>query len=123
MPRRRRPDQPAEGDDPRTKPGDRRPTSPGEIATAAFGLAVLQAHTEAVGGVAAADAAVYETLALLTLEALAMLAGRDPAGFEHLLNGLGIYARMRSVECMHAAMAGQPPTPLGQIFAAPVNVH
>jgi hypothetical protein len=96
--------------------------SPAQIASAAYSLAILQAHADAAGDVAARDAAVYETLTLLCLESLAMLAGRDPAGFEYLLNGLGIYARARSVECMRAAMAGQPPSPLGQVVT-PVNVH
>jgi hypothetical protein len=35
---------------------------------------------------------VYEALALLTLESLATLAGKDPAGFDHLLGGLAVYA-------------------------------
>jgi hypothetical protein len=96
--------------------------SPAQIASAAYSLAILQAHADTDGGVAARDAAVYETLTLLCLESLAMLAGRDPTGFEYLLNGLGIYARMRSTECLHAAMAGQPPSPLAQVVVAPI-VH
>ena len=108
---------------PADKPEPRPPMSPGEVATAAFGLAVLQVHDDAAGDVVAGDAAAYEIMALLALESLAMLAGRDPAGFEHLLNGLGIHARMRSVECMRAALAGQRPTPLGKVFEPPVNVH
>jgi hypothetical protein len=96
--------------------------SPAQIASAAYSLAILQAHTDTDGGVTARDAAVYEMLTLLCLESLAMLAGRDPVGFEYLLNGLGIYARARSVECMRAAMAGQPPSPLGQVVTPP-NVH
>jgi hypothetical protein len=103
-------------------PEKRPPMSPAQIASAAYSLAILQAHDDAAGDVAAGDAAVYEMLALLCLESLALLAGRDPAGFEHLLNGLGIYARMRSVECMHAALAGQPPSPLNWMFEAP-SVH
>ena len=94
----------------------------GEVATAAFGLAVLQVHDDAAGDVAAGDAAAYEMMALLALECLAMLAGRDPAGFEYLVNGLKIYARARSVECMRAAMAGQRPSPL-QHVVVPLNVH
>jgi hypothetical protein len=97
--------------------------SPAQIASAAYSLAILQTHDDTAGDVAARDAAVYEMLTLLCLESLAMLAGRDPAGFEHLLSGLGIYARMRSVECMHAAHAGQRPTPLSKVFEPPVNVH
>jgi hypothetical protein len=96
--------------------------SPAQIATAAYSLAILQAHDDTAGGVAARDAAVYEMLTLLCLESLAMLAGRDPAGFEHLVEGLKLYARIRSTECIHAAMAGQRPSPLGQVVA-PVNVH
>jgi hypothetical protein len=96
--------------------------SPAQIATAAYSLAILQAHDDTAGGVAARDAAVYEMLSLLCLESLAMLAGRDPAGFEYLINGLAIYARARSVECMRAAMAGQPPSLLAQVVT-PVNVH
>ena len=96
--------------------------SPAQIASAAYNLAILQAHDDTDGGVAARDAAVYEMLSLLALESLAMLAGRDPAGFEYLLNGLGIYARMRSVECLHSALAGQRPSPLAQVVT-PVNVH
>ena len=96
--------------------------SPAQIASAAYSLAILQAHADTDGGVAARDAAVYEMLSLLCLEALAMLCGRDPAGFHYLLNGLEIYARARSVECIHAAMAGQRPSPLAQVVT-PVNVH
>ena len=103
-------------------PEPRAPMSPAQIASAAFGLAILQAHDDAAGDARAGDAAVYEMLSLLCLESLAMLAGRDPAGFEYLLNGLGIYARMRSVECMHAAMTGQRPSPLGQVVTPP-SVH
>ena len=103
-------------------PEKRPPMSPAQIASAAYSLAILQAHDDTAGGVAARDAAVYEMLSLLCLESLALLAGRDPAGFEYLLNGLGIYARARSVECMRAAVAGQPPSPLGQVVT-PVNVH
>jgi hypothetical protein len=96
--------------------------SPAQIATAAYSLAILQAHDDAAGDVAARDAAVYEMLTLLCLESLAMLAGRDPAGFEYLLNGLGIYARARSVECIRAAMAGQRPSPLAAVVTPP-SVH
>ena len=96
--------------------------SPAQIASAAYLLACLQAHDDAVGDVAARDAAIYEMLTLLCLESLAMLAGRDPAGFEHLVEGLKLYARARSVECMRAALAGQPPSPLGQVVT-PINVH
>ena len=103
-------------------PEKRGPMSPAQIASAAFGLAILQAHDDAAGDARAGDAAVYEMLSLLCLESLVMLAGRDPAGFEYLLNGLGIYARARSVECMHAALAGQPPSPLGQVVTPP-SVH
>jgi hypothetical protein len=78
----------------------------GEIATAAFGLAVLQVRDD--GG---DDNATYEMLALLALESLAMLRGRDPAGFGTLLNGLALCAQMRSTECLRAALARQPPSP------------
>jgi hypothetical protein len=107
---------------PADRPESRHPMSPAEIATAAFGLAILRAHDDASGGVLAGDAAVFEMLSLLALESLAMIAGRDPAGFESLLAGLGIYARARSVECMRAALAGQPPSPLGQVVTPP-SVH
>jgi hypothetical protein len=59
----------------------------GEIASAALGLALLQAKDDNVDP--------YEALALLSLECLAMLCGRDPSNFGVLLNGLGIYPRMR----------------------------
>jgi hypothetical protein len=101
---------------PADKPEPRPPMSPGEVATAAFGLAILQVHDDAAGDVVAGDAAAYEMLSLLCLESLAMLAGRDPAGFDHLLSGLGVYARMRSAMCLHSAMAGQPPPPLQWLF-------
>jgi hypothetical protein len=35
---------------------------------------------------------VYEALALLALESLATLAGKDPAAFDHLRSGLAVYA-------------------------------
>jgi hypothetical protein len=104
------------------RPEPRAPMSPAQIATAAYGLAILQAHDDAAGDAAVGDAVAYEMSALLCLEALAMLYGRDPAGFEVLLSGLAIYARMRSAECMRAAMAGQPPSPLGQVVTPP-GVH
>jgi hypothetical protein len=103
-------------------PEPRAPMSPAQIATAAYSLAILQAHDDIAGDVAAVDAAIYETLSLLALECLAMLCGRDPNGFGYLLNGLGIYADMRRAECWAAARVGQPPSPLGQVVT-PVNVH
>ena len=105
------------------KPEPRPPATPCEIAAAAFGMAILQAHEDGGGGdVAAGDAAVYEMLALLCLEGLALLYGHDPAGFGYLLNGLAIHARMRSAERMHAARAGVPPSPLSKLFE-PARVH
>jgi hypothetical protein len=95
-------------------PEPRRPATAGEIAAAAYGMSLLQAKDDNVDP--------YEMLALLALECLAMLSGRDPAGFEFLLKGLGIYANMRCTECLHAAMAGQPPSPLSQVILAPI-VH
>jgi hypothetical protein len=105
------PDKPAEGDEPRA------PMPLGEVATKAFLLALLQVKDD--GG---DDNAVYEAMALLCLETLAMLEGQDPAGFEHLLVGLGVYAKMRSVECMHAAITGQRPSPIDQ-FLRPSTAH
>ena len=96
--------------------------SPAQIASAAYSLAILQAHEDTDGGGAAPVAAGFEMLTQHGQESLAQQAGRDPAGFEYLLNGLGIYARARSVECMRAAVAGQPPSPLGQVVTPP-NVH
>ena len=84
--------------------------SAAEIATAAYGLSLIQAKDD--------GADVYEALALLTLESLATLVGRDPAGFDALLNGLGVYARMRSAELMAAFLAGQPASPLDSQFKA-----
>ena len=54
---------------PADKPEPRPPMSPAQIATAAYSLALLQARDD--------GADLYETLALLTLEALAMLSGRN----------------------------------------------
>ena len=89
-------------------PEKRGPMSPAQIASAAFGLAILQAHDDAAGDARAGDAAVYEMLSLLCLESLVMLAGRDPAGFEYLLNSLGIYAeRVLSSACT-------PPLPVSR---------
>ena len=82
MPKRRKP--------PADRPEPRAPMTAPQIATAAFGLSLIQAKDD--------GADVYEALALLTLESLATLAGRDPAGFDHLLSGLAVYARMRSAE-------------------------
>jgi hypothetical protein len=96
-------------------PEKRPPMSPGEIATTAFRLALLQAHDDNVD--------VYEMLALLSLESLALLCGRDPAIFGYLLNGLGIYADYRRAECLHSALAGQPPPPLGKVFEPPVSIN
>ena len=75
--------------EPQDRPEPRPPMSPAEVATAAYSLAILQAHDDTAGGVAARDAAIYEMLTLLCLESLAMLAGRDPCGFEHLLPASG----------------------------------
>ena len=106
MPKRRK--TPAE------RPEPRAPMTSAEIATAAFGLSLIQAKDD--------GADVYEALVLLTLELLATLVGRDPAGFDALLNGLGVYARMRSAELMAAFLAGQPASPLGWMFDA-TRVH
>jgi hypothetical protein len=88
-----------------------------EIANAAFLLSVLQACDEG-----ATDGDVHEMCALLALECLSMLHGRNPREFGPLLDGLGAYAQMRSVERLHAALSKQPPTPLGEIFGV-ARVH
>ena len=104
-------------------PEKRPPMSPAQIASAAYSLAILQAHDDAAGDVAARDAAVYEMLTFALLgkprDALPVAIRQ---GFDYLLNGLGVYARARSVECMHAASAGQRPSPLAQVVT-PLNVH
>ena len=115
MPKRRQPS--AE------PPEKRAPMSPAQIASAAYSLAILQAHDDTDGGVAARDAAIYEMLTLLCLESLAMLAGRDPAGFEYLLQRPRNLCQSAFLfECMRAALAGQPPSPLGQVVT-PLIVH
>ena len=100
----------------------RAPMRVSEVATAAFNLAILEAHDGAGGDVVAGDAAVHEMLALFCVEALGMLYGRDPHGFEQLLGGLGVYAKMRSFERMHSILAGVPASSLGQ-FVAPATTH
>ena len=96
----------------------RAPMPLGEVATKAFLLALLQVKDD--GG---SDGDTYAMFALLALECLAVLEGQDPAGFAHLLNGLGVYAKMRSVECMHAARAGQRPSPLGTLLDPAATAH
>jgi hypothetical protein len=99
---------------PSERPEPRPPMTPGQIASGAFGLALLQCRDD--------QADPYEMIALLSLEALAMLAGKDPDRFGELVNGLGVFAAMRSTELRHAALAGQPPTPLSWPFET-TNVH
>jgi hypothetical protein len=89
--------------------------SAAEIAQAAYAMALLQARDD--------DVDPYEMVALLALESLALLNGRDPAAFNTLLSGLGIYADLRRVECWRSAATGQPPPPLGWPFAQGVSVH
>jgi uncharacterized membrane protein len=89
--------------------------SPGEIANAAFGLALLQAEHDNVDP--------YEMLGLLIVEASALLMGQDLENFGAFLNGLGVCAGVRRSECMGALLTGQPPAPLSWPFARGVSVH
>jgi hypothetical protein len=101
---------------PDDKPGEPPPPMTADkIAQAALSLALLQAKDD--------NADAYEMLALLALECLAFLAGRDPESFHLVLGGLDLYARMRHVECLRSAQAGLPPPPLNAMFEPPVRVH
>ena len=96
------------------RPEPRAPMTSAEIATAAFGLSLIRPKMTAPMST--------RHWFCSTLELLATLVGRDPAGFDALLNGLGVYARMRSAELMAAFLAGQPASPLGWMFDA-TRVH
>jgi hypothetical protein len=90
------------------------PLSADKIAATALGLGLMKAKEDGVDP--------YEMIALLTLESLALLAGRDPEGFQFLIAGFGVLAPMRSAECLHSALAGVPPPSLSTSLI-PFMVH
>ena len=87
-------------------PEKRPPMSPAQIASAAYSLAILQAHEDTDGDVAARDAAVYEMLTLLCLESLAML-GRSRSGGVRVLAQRPRNLRQSAICRVHARRHGR----------------